>query len=102
MRKASCYLNSVVYCIESIDGTHKYVGCTNDLSYRKKHHKYRCTFVDGENYNLKIYRTIRENGGLDNFNWRVLENCSYGSFKELSRREKYYIGIINPDMNTQR
>jgi hypothetical protein len=99
-RKESDYLDSVVYCLESVDGAHKYVGCTNNLSRRKIHHKYRCTFEEGKNYNLKLYKIIRENGGIETFNWRVLENCSYDTFEELSKREKYYIKIINPNMNT--
>ena len=43
-----------------------YVGSTTDFSKRKYGHKSACNNCKIKNYNLKVYKIIRENGGWDN------------------------------------
>jgi hypothetical protein len=99
-RTASDLTSVTIYCLESIDGLHQYVGSTNNLHSRKIHHKYRCHNINGDKYNFKVYQTIRDNGGLDNFCYRVLEQRGFATNREKLKRESYYIKLLNSDMNT--
>jgi hypothetical protein len=51
--------------------TSSYVGHTANFTRRKNQHKTCCNNEKGKTYNLKIYQTIRANGGWDN--WRMIE-----------------------------
>lgn len=48
-----------------------YVGQTSNFMERKRHHKYNCNNELHRDHNYKIYKTIRENGGWDN--WKMIE-----------------------------
>ena len=50
-----------------------YVGSTKAFRERKRHHKYSCTNVNGKSYHSKIYTTIRDNGGWDNWRMVIIE-----------------------------
>ena len=44
-----------------------YVGSSVDMKQRTRQHKSNCNYVNGPKYNLKVYKTIREHGGWDEF-----------------------------------
>jgi hypothetical protein len=48
-----------------------YVGHTANFTRRKSGHKHSCNTDTDKAYNLKIYQTIRENGGWDK--WKMIE-----------------------------
>jgi len=47
-----------------------YVGSTENFTRRKGNHKTHCNNVNDKAYNIKVYKTIRENGGWEN--WRMV------------------------------
>lgn len=56
-----------------------YVGSTRSFRERKSRHKSSCNNENGKSYNLKIYQTIRNNGGWDNWEMKLIDTklCSF-------------------------
>jgi hypothetical protein len=52
-----------------------YVGSTTHFTERKAKHKYSCNNENAVGYNLKLYQTIRENGGWGE--WNIIEIEEY-------------------------
>ena len=52
-----------------------YIGSTSNFIRRRKQHFYSCNNPNSHCYNLKLYRFIRSNGGIDNFVMEILERC---------------------------
>ena len=48
-----------------------YVGHTTDFNRQKRQHKPRCINESTSQYNVNVYRTVRDNGGWDN--WAMIE-----------------------------
>jgi hypothetical protein len=68
-----------------------YVGSTSNIRNRKYQHKSDCNNENRKSYNLKIYQTIRTNGGWDNWRMVVLEEMVEGTTLLQSRmREEHY------------
>ena len=65
------YSKSIIYTIRSRDSV--YVGSTIDFRSRKKQHKDCIYNENGKNYNIKIYKTIREN----NYEWDMQPYSQY-------------------------
>ena len=59
-----------------------YVGSTANWKARNHHHKYTCNNENYKNYNLNIYKTIRANGGWENF-----KMVQIGTREQLTKRE---------------
>lgn len=55
-----------------------YVGSTKAFRQRKTNHKYQCNNEKNKSYNVKIYQTIRVNGGWDNWEMKPIDvkHCS--------------------------
>jgi hypothetical protein len=66
-----------------------YIGSTNNLKNRQNSHKYRCTNENSEGYNLKLYKTIRENGGWECFTFELIKQ-----FDNLTKQEAFVIEQI--------
>jgi hypothetical protein len=71
---------------------------------RKHQHKSDCNNTNSKKHNLKIYVTIRENGGWDN--WRIvcLEECdeSIKTKRQAEMKEENYRLDLKSTMNLQR
>jgi hypothetical protein len=67
------YSKNIIYKLVCNDLTIKecYVGHTTDFTRRKSEHKRTCNNENGEYYNTKVYKTIRENGGW--ICWTMIE-----------------------------
>ena len=73
--------NYIFYKICCDDYDEIYVGSTCNFNNRKRQHKQNVN-LDNERNNLKIYKTIRENGGWDN--WRMIQ---IGSRDGITKRD---------------
>ena len=84
------YQNTIIYKIYCKDKTISdiYVGHTTNFVVRKYQHKQAC---NNTNIQLKIYKTIRENGGWDN--WDMVEiakyNCKDSTEARIKEQEHY-------------
>jgi hypothetical protein len=88
------------YKIVSIDENIKdcYVGKTLDFKRRIIDHKNHCNNENRKEYNYKLYKFIRENGGINNWNFIEIETNEYND-KDSSFRERYWIEEFNATLN---
>jgi|LakMenE18May11ns_1017448.scaffolds.fasta_scaffold9957462_11 hypothetical protein len=83
------YANGKIYTIKcKTDDNLVYVGSTiQSLEKRWFKHKYCCFNENRHEYNYIIYNTIRQNGGVENWNIELYENYPCNSKRELEKRE---------------
>jgi len=92
MSKVSC-----IYCIKhklDTEWSNIYIGSTKNLRSREISHKSNCN--NETKYNMKIYKYIRKNGGMDNFEFIILEECEV---EKLKRLEQSYMDVYKPSLN---
>jgi len=96
------YQNSCIYRIYCKDTniTDCYIGSTVYLKNRKQSHKSSCNNPNTRKYNLKVYKIIRENKGIDNWNFEILETIPCNKYNELIKYEKLYYEKYNSTLNT--
>jgi len=98
------YSNTIIYQIICKDKsiTDSYIGHTTNLEQRENCHKSRCNPNHCKS-NAKLYTFIREQGGWNNFEMKILEhflNCN--NIQEATMREEEWIEKINPTLNARR
>jgi len=76
-----------------------YIGSTTNMKNRKNQHKFRCNNPTDKNYNLKVYKFIRENGGWDNWTMVLVEYVNATSKQELEKEERVVIELLKPTLN---
>ena len=98
------YNNSIIYKLICNDENVKdfYVGSTIDFKSRWTEHMSNCNNINCCSYNTKVYRFIRDNGGIDNWNMVVIEKYPVRQDIELRMRECYWFDILEPPLNTYR
>jgi len=93
------YSNTIIYKILCKDETIKdvYVGHTTNFIQRKYAHKIACNNL---NNTLKIYNTIRSNGGWEN--WDMVEIAKYSckDATEARIKEQHHYNDINASLNS--
>ena len=97
--KAIDYSKTIIYKIvcKDLSITDVYVGHTTGFKDRKSKHKTRCN-----NYNLKIYKYIRDNGGWNNFDMIQIEEYPCNNVNEAKSRERYWYELLNSKLNMRR
>jgi hypothetical protein len=80
--------NFLIYEIRfnNLDMTEFYIGHTCNLDGRLRAHKTASKNPTNPHYEYKIYKTIRENGGWDN--WTAKEIYNLGDVSKLEARQK--------------
>ena len=91
--KIVCLDNSVELC---------YVGSTANWKERQRTHKRDCNNENSKAYNLKIYKTIRENGGWGNFKMIQLGTREQLKKREAEQVEEEYRVQLKANMNGKR
>jgi hypothetical protein len=79
-----------------------YVGSTKAFRQRKNQHKSSCNNDNSERHNLKLYQTIRENGGWDNWRMALIEECGKMSLTQVRIKEEEQRVKLNANLNTHR
>ena len=77
-----------------------YVGSTNDFNRRISQHKHHCNNPNSKDYNYPVYQFIRDNGGWDKFNKKIITETDKTD-KELLELERYYIKTLKSNLNSQ-
>ena len=90
------YQNGLIYTIKTDNGL--YVGSTIDFTNRKYQHKSKCFNENSKQYNLNVYKNIRENGG--EYTIEIYKMFPCNSNEELRIEEKNVIKYLNPNLNT--
>ena len=98
------YQKSFIYkiCCNDLDIQDIYIGSTTNFKQRKRQHKNCCTKIDNKNYNLNVYKFIRDNGGWDNWDMILLKNVSVNSRLELNKIERECYEEYKPTLNKQK
>ena len=77
-----------------------YIGYTNDLKMCKKEHKIMYNDIKNKNYNNKLYQTMRDFGGFENWKMEIIEDI-YASDKNAAIQiMQSYIDTYKPTLNT--
>jgi hypothetical protein len=79
-----------------------YVGSTKAFANRKYEHKRSCNNEKRSNYNFKIYQTIRENGGWDNWRMVCVHQQEVANKRQAEQIEEQYRVELNGNMNAYR
>ena len=100
-RKEIDYSKTVIYKIVCNDLNVKdvYVGHTTDFTKRKASHKGVLNCPNHHNYNLKIYTTMRDNGGWENWTMIEIEKYPCNDKNEACSRERHFYELLNATMN---
>lgn len=98
----SRYQNGLIYKIVCNDINIKecYIGSCCNFNKRKNCHKSRCNKETDRNYNLKVYKFIRENGGWDNWSMIQIETYQCETKRELETRERYFFETLRAELNS--
>jgi len=87
-----------VYKIYCLDDKIKsmYIGKTKNCINRNRAHHNNCINPNYRDYNLKVYKFIRNNGNWINWKMEMIKECNE---EDLEKLELYYYEIINHDLN---
>jgi len=98
-KKVVDYSNTIIYkiCCKDETLTDLYVGHTTNFIQRKYAHKFACNNL---NNNLKIYSTIRCNGGWEN--WDMIEIAKYSckDATEARIKEQEHYNVLKASLNS--
>jgi hypothetical protein len=94
----------LIYIIKhkTCDDKKVYVGSTNDLKRRISQHRHSCNNKKRKNYNYKLYQYIRENGGINEYQFIILECYVCNHNHELYYKEDDYIKMYDNNLNSKR
>ena len=95
---------SVIYKIHCLDNSCDYVyfGSTINYTNRREGHKSVCNNIKSKGYNYKLYETIREHGGLENWIMEIVEVFPCESMRDLHMREQEFIDSEKNNINSFR
>ena len=95
------YNKSTIYklCCINANITEIYIGSTTNLRRRKSEHKNTCNNENGKQYNYKVYKFIRENGGFENWDMIEVEKVNATDKKDLEKHERRVIEELKPVLN---
>lgn len=96
------YSNTVIYKITCKDPliTDLYVGHTTNFVQRKHGHKQSCINEKSNNYNCKLYKTIRANGGWNNWVMEIIAFFKCNDHYEARIKEQEYFTSLNATLNS--
>ena len=85
-----------IYCKDK-NITEVYVGSTDDFHTRCKNHNTCCNNENTANYNLKVYKFIREHGGMENW---IIEAIIESEEDTRYDAEVHYFKTYNSKLNS--
>ena len=95
------YIFYKISCIDkNID--YSYIGSTKNFRCRKNQHKCACTNETSNKYNLLLYKTIRENGGFDNWCMVPIGKGIFENKVDVLIEEQKYINDYNSTLNSNK
>jgi hypothetical protein len=96
------YSNTIIYKIFCNDETvtDLYVGHTTNFVQRKSSHKISCTHEKHTNYNCKLYKIIRANGGWTNWTMEIVNFFNCKTHTEARIKEQEYFLLLKATLNS--
>ena len=101
-RKAVDYKKVLIYKLVCDDLTVNdlYLGHTTDFTNRKRKHKSNSLITNYKDYNCKVYKMIRDNGGWNNWSMIEIEKYPCNDNNEARSRERHWYEVLNANMNS--
>ncbi len=90
------------YKICSLDNEYIYIGSTKNFKKRVVDHKSNCYNKNLKLYNIKLYSTIRNNAGLNNFVFEIIESINTDDREIILKHEQDLMIKYNSNLNTNR
>ena len=96
------YSNTIIYKLtcKDISCNELYVGYTTNFVQRKYLHKQSCNNDSSSNYNMKLYKIIRESGGWDNWNMEIVDYVNCNDIYDARLKEKEYSILLHATLNS--
>ena len=96
------YSNTIIYRIfcKNENVSDLYIGHTTNFSQRKSCHKNSCENPNNSLYNIKLYKTIRENGGWNNWIMQEIDVLNLKNSTEARIKEKEYYDNFKANLNS--
>ena len=96
------YSNTIIYKITCKDPGIKdvYVGHTTNFVQRKHAHKQSCINIKSNNHKCKLYTTIREHGGWQNWTMEIINFFNCNDHYEARIKEHEYFVLLNATLNS--
>ena len=96
------YSNTIFYKISCKyeDNNELYVGHTTNFVQRKSAHKNSCNNPKSSNYPVKLYKTIRECGGWNNWNMEIIAFHNCVDSREARKTEQEYYEKLGATLNS--
>jgi hypothetical protein len=79
-----------------------YVGSTKAFRQRKAQHKADCNNENSKKYNRKLYTTIRDNGGWDNWRMVIIDECGEINTIQARIKEEEWRIKLTANLNSQK
>ena len=92
----------IVYKLCSDECDDSYIGSTRNITQRKRNHKSGCNNPKDKHYNTKIYRTMREFGGWDEWRLCPLELMKNSTKFEAECQEEVVRMRLKAELNSRR
>tara|TARA_R110000772_G_scaffold160736_1_gene271890 strand:- start:172 stop:678 length:507 start_codon:yes stop_codon:yes gene_type:complete len=92
----------IVYKLCSDNCDDSYIGSTRNITQRKKNHKSVCNNKNNKGYNQKTYRTIRDNGGWENWRMVPLELMKNSTKLEAEMNEEFHRVQLKAKLNSMK
>jgi predicted GIY-YIG superfamily endonuclease len=91
----------IIYKIYCDDCDYIYVGSTKNFTRRKQQHKINCNQTD--KYNMKLYKTINEYGGWNNWKMICIEECDETiiSRRQAEQKEEEWRDKLKPQIKIE-
>jgi hypothetical protein len=90
------------YKICSLDNEFIYIGSTTNFKKRMIEHKSNCYNKNLKLYNIKLYSTIRNNAGFDNFIFEIIDSIESDDKNIVLEHEQELMIKYNSNLNTYR
>lgn len=96
------YSNTIIYKIscKDISVNELYIDHTVDFVARKKSHINACNKKNHESHNYKVYQTIRNNGGWDNWTMNIVAFYNCKNLEEATQIEQIYYDLLGGTLNS--
>lgn len=96
-RKEINYSNCKIYKIvcNNLNVKELFVGSTTDFTKRRSTCKKICNDENAKQYNNILYKTIRDNGGWENWTLLFIENYPCNDNNEAKARERHWIELLD-------
>jgi hypothetical protein len=97
------YSNTIIYKLtcKTPSVKHFFTGHTTNLSQKKNKIKSSCNDENKKDYNLEMYKIIRENGGFDNWQFTEIAKYNCKNINEARMREKEHQILLEKEQKIQ-